>query len=305
MALLYRKRVLAAQIETAAGTAETLDATDAAINVFDLKYVPDLPLEERMGQGVIDRLPSVPGAKTGTVTFWVDMFGADPDPFWFATFLPACGMPVATYAAIAKKELVGTNVKTLTMALYQDGNCYKLRGCAGTVVFRMTAGKRMRAEFTFKGVYVAAAAATILAPTYPAASGIIFESSALLIGSYAPQISELVIDLNSDVQPLLDSKAADGIAYFQGSGPRPKGTMDPASSLIGTKDLYGELISMTTAALSLACGTHPNKLSFAAPKVQWTKIDQDERQPLAVEKVTFDLLESVGEDALTITNNVA
>jgi len=305
MGLIYRKRLLAAKIETTPGDAIALAAADAAVNVYDLKIVPELALEERLGQGVIDRLSSVIGEVAATVTFWVDMFGAAADPFWFATFLPACSMPITTHAAIAKHEAVGTNVKTLTLGVYVDGNLNTLRGCHGNVVFRFTAGKRMRAEFTFKGVWVAPSAVALLTPTHPAQTGIIFQSSALAFDAYQPQIQELTIDLGNDVVPLYDSRALDGVAYFHGGGIRPKGTLDPLASALGTKNLYTELTAGTTSALAIACGTAPNKITVAAPKVQWTKVTPDERRPNATERVEFDLLESSGEDALTITNVVA
>lgn len=301
MSLIYRKRLLAAKIETTPGDAIALAAADAAVNVFDLKIVSELALEERLGQGVIDRLPSVIGEVAATITFWVDMFGASSDPFWFATFLPACSMPIATHAAIAKHEAVGTNVKTLTLGVYVDGNLNTLRGCHGNVVFRFTAGRRMRAEFTFKGVWVAPSPVALLVPIYPAQTGIICQSSALAFGAWTPQVQELTIDLGNEIVPFYDKRAADGIAYFHGCGPRPKGTMDPLAEAYGTKNLYTELTAGTTSALSMACGTAPNKITVAAPKVQWTKVTPDERRPNAIEHVEFDLLESVGEDALTVT----
>ena len=60
MPLLRRKSVLAAKIESTSGTAESLSASDAAFNVFDLTMTPTIAMTPRPSQGSFSSLPAVP-----------------------------------------------------------------------------------------------------------------------------------------------------------------------------------------------------------------------------------------------------
>ena len=51
MPLLRRKRVLAAAIEGTVGTAESLDAGDGAMNVYNAVIQPGITAIQREGQG--------------------------------------------------------------------------------------------------------------------------------------------------------------------------------------------------------------------------------------------------------------
>src|SRR4051812_44724598 len=100
MPLLKRKTILAAKQETTMGTAVSLAAADAAFNVMDAQITHDIPPGERWGQGSLSKLASVPGARQGKVTFYVELGGSGtsgtPTPAWATTLLPACGWTVTS-----------------------------------------------------------------------------------------------------------------------------------------------------------------------------------------------------------------
>jgi hypothetical protein len=81
MPLLRKKAVFAAAIETTAGTAETLDATDGVFNAYNFDIQLGQTVEEREGQGAFNRLQGVPGAAMGTATMTTDLGwdGTDDD----------------------------------------------------------------------------------------------------------------------------------------------------------------------------------------------------------------------------------
>ena len=93
MTLLRKKRVLAAKIETTAGTAIALGSADAAFNVYDAEIQPNIETIERQSEGSFSQQSSIAGSRSGTVTFktYLEGDGAGGVPDWASTFLPACG----------------------------------------------------------------------------------------------------------------------------------------------------------------------------------------------------------------------
>jgi hypothetical protein len=301
--LLARRRILAAKIESTVGTAETLAAADAALNVFDPKMSPDISNEERQGQGSFSPLASALGAYGGQISFQTELHGGAADPFWAATLLPACGMVGSAHVYTPHSEGPGTNVKTLTIGLYQDGVLKILRGCAGNAVFKFVAGKPVRIEWTFKGVWSAPTDVALLAPTYPTTSPLRFVSSSLAIGAWSPKAAELTLDLGNDVVLREDAANASGYISAVITGRKMKGTLNPEASLVATKDVYGDWLARTEAALALTLGPTGNHVAFAAPKLQWTKADDDDRNGIAINPLEFQLNRSAsaGDDELSIT----
>lgn len=303
MPLLTRKSVLAAAIETDVGVAETLDAGDAAFNIFDCKTVANIPFVERPGQSSFDPLPGTYGGAGGTVTFQTEITGGATDPSWASVLLPACGFVGATHVYTPRTEAPGTNVKTLTMAFYENGRKKVLRGCMGTAVLKLKSGDRAMIEWTFSGLWVAPTDATILAPTYPTVAPLRFVSAAFTIGSWTPKISELSLDLGNNVIMREDASDATGYASALVTGRTIKGTMDPEALIIDDYDLYAAWMARTEAALSITLGSTGNKLVIAAPKVQVSKVDDGDRNGMRTDPVEFQCNRSAaaGDDALSLT----
>lgn len=303
--LLARKSVLAAKIETSVGQAIALSASDAVFNVYNAKMKADISNDERTGQGSYSRIPSAPGARSGTCTFETDLIGGASDPAWASTFLPACGY-VGTdgvYAPVTKAPGVSGGPKTLTIALYEDGRVKKLRGAMGTAVFRMQAGKAIRVAFTFRGIWDAPADASILTPTFVTTKPLRFASSAIAIGSWNPTVAECALDLGNNVIMREDSADVSGFASAAITDMMPKGNIDPEALLVATSDNYGAWLAGTEAALSIALGATGNAVAFAAPKLQFMSIDDGDRNLLRTDPIEFQLNRSAsaGDDHLTIT----
>lgn len=303
--LLRRKRTLAAKIETTVGEAETLANADGAFNIFDAKMVSDLENEERIGQGSFSRLPSVPGALGGTCTFTTELLGGSSDPKWATVFLPACGYVGTTgvYAPVTGAPGGSGGVKTITIGLYEDGRLKQMRGCMGNAVFKFTAGKKVMIEFTFRGIWDEPVDASILTPTYPTTAPLRFVSSSLAIGSWSPKASEVTIDLGNNVVLREDSADASGYVSAVVTDMNPTGTIDPEAELITDNDTYGDWLSRAEAALAIALGATNNGVDFDAPKLQFSKVDDGDRNLLQTDPITFQLNRSAsaGDDHLTIT----
>ena len=128
--LLTRQRVLAAKVETTTGTAESLSASDAAFNVFNLTFDADIPMNEREGQSSLSPLPGVTGARMGKVTFETEVVGKGSSgvPSW-GIFLQASGFVLSSVTY--NPETGGTSPTTLTMGGYFDGRKKVIAGAVG------------------------------------------------------------------------------------------------------------------------------------------------------------------------------
>ncbi|MEO6077871.1 MAG: hypothetical protein ABIP54_03725 [Candidatus Andersenbacteria bacterium] len=138
-----RRRLLAAKIEGTTGTPETLAAADAAFMIYNATWQEDIAVSERMLQGSLGNLASVPGARGVKITFDCELAGAGTsgNPLWATTFLAGCGMALTTntFSPVSDPE----DMDTLTIALY-EGNTGVIKtatGCMGNVSFEMESGK--------------------------------------------------------------------------------------------------------------------------------------------------------------------
>ena len=311
--ILTRKRVVAAKIETTPGTAEALTASDAAFNVFDMTIQPDVPFEQRQGQGGFSDLPGVPGARAANVEFAVELCGSgnvgSPVPAWASTFLPACGFveSASVFSPQSQAPGVGSSgTQTLTIGFYEDGKKKVARGCMGTFVIRLTSGGIIRLEFKFRGVWDSDADVTILAPTYPTVAPLRFAGDTITIGSWSPKIAAMTIDVGNELKLREDPTTVAAYLSALIVDRRITGTLDPEAELVADNDVIGDWLDRSEAALAIALGAASadgNKVDVAAPAFQITNVQEADRDGLQTDNVEFQLNRSAaaGDNELTIT----
>lgn len=313
--LLQRRRVMAAKIETTVGEAIALAAADAAFNAMDVTISPDIETETRHGQGGgLSKLPPVPGARGGTITFKIELVGSGsigtPVPQWATTLLPACGMydDSDVFKLDSRPpEASGSNTKTLTIGVYEDGLFKSLRGAMGNAVFQFAAGKVIGIEFTFSGIWVDPSDVALLTPNYPSVIPPRFASSGLSVdGDWTPRVAEMTIDLGNDVQLREDSTDISGFHSAVIVDRESGGTMDPEATSVADHDAYGDWLRSTGGALVIDIGAGSadgNRIQFAAPVFQLTGVDEADRNAVQTDAVEFKLIKSAdaGDDELTIT----
>lgn len=304
MTLLTQRRLLALETEATAGTAETLVAADAALNVFDLTIQPDVPFSERPRQGHLGHRPQVGGARMGTVSFRTEMIGGATLPLW-AELLPACGYVESTRVFTPRSEPPGANVKTVTLGVYENGLLKVLAGCMGNAVFEFVAGEVVNINWTFTGKWVAPQDATLLVPTYPADAANIprFVNTGFSIGAWNARISRMTLDLGNTVTMIQDARATDNSGYLHAiiANRRPNGRIDPEAELVAANNTYGNWLALTEAALNIdvAIGTNFGLL-FDAPKFQVIRAQEGDRQGIQIDDIEFQLNGNTGDDELVI-----
>ena len=269
--MLMRKRVLAAAIEATVGTAETLDATDAAMNIYNAAFVPNIAMQSREGQGGFGMLSSVPEGYGGTMTFrtYLEWDGTATEPLWAETFFPACGWVKSSQTYLPTTEAPGSNVKTLTMGLYVDGTRILLSGCMGSFVVTLPTGKPAYIDWTFMGVYQPRTDVAILTPTYPTDKPLRFAGGLAELNDVNLCISQATINSGNTVIMRECPTTEAGFISALVTNRVPTITLDPEAVTVASQDRWGALLAQTEWALELDVGGPTNsQIEFNAPKAQ-------------------------------------
>jgi hypothetical protein len=293
--MLRRKRVLAAKIEGTIGTPETLAGADAAMNIFNpvIQLAPDM--EQRQGQGGFGMLSSIFGGRIGTATFrtYLEWDGTATEPKWADTFLPACGWVKTGGVFTPRTEAPGTNVKTLTIGLYQDngagGTVFKsISGAMGTATITLPTGKAGYIDWTFTGSWQPPTNQTMLAPTYPTDKPLKFAGGLAEWNDVNMCVESAVINLgNTVIMRECPTQASGYISAFI-TDRVPTITANPQASTLAAQDRWAAWLAETEYLLELDLdGPSTSVLSFDAPKAQIIDDQDGDRSGMVIEDLTF------------------
>lgn len=305
MPLLRRVSVLAASIEATSGAVETLDATDAALNVYDVQFSQNISTEERPGQGAFSHSAQVPGLYAAQVSFKTEIAGdgAAGVPGWASTFLPACGWVNSGGTFSPKSEAPGSNVKTLTINFYVNGRRQQMRGCAGTFQIMLPTGRLGMIQWTFTGVSQATADASILAPTYPTVMPMRAVAESFTWGSWTPKVEMVTIDAGNEVILRENAAQSDGSGLAAGlvTARRPTIVINPEAELVATADPWGDFKARTERAFTYEIDNGTDRFVVAAPKAQVIAISEGDRGNMLIDDLTLQCNKSAaaGNDELT------
>lgn len=290
MPLLKRKRVLAAKIETAIGTAEALTASEAAFNVYDPMIQANIPMELREGQGGFGHLPAITGGYTGTATFrtMLEWDGTATEPSWAETFFPACGWVKSGQVYTPRTEAPGSNVKTLTIGCYVDGKFKSIAGAMGTFVVTLPTGRPGFIDWTFTGVWQGASDVALITPTYPTDKGLRFAGGLAEWNDVNLCVSQATINAGNEVVMRECPTTEAGFISAIVTNRRPIISVDPEAVTEATQGRWAAWLASTEYVLELDVGGPGNSvLSFDAPKAQINNLQEADRGRIVTDSIEF------------------
>jgi hypothetical protein len=299
--LLVRQRIFAAKSETTNGTAESLTASDAALNIFEPKLDADSELSERQGQSALSPLPGVAGAIGADVEATTDLVGSDTVPSW-GVLLQAAGFGLDTRTYTIKTGV--STQATLTCGLYTDGRLKTAAGCMFDMVIKLKAGEPGRVEFKGRGAWQAPTDVALITPTYPTTKPPRFAGVAFTVGGTAYLVDEVEIALGNEVVLRQDPAASCGYRSAVITNRKVTVKMAPEAKLLAAQDWHAAYLAGTTYALSCPVGTAAdNIVTITAPALQLLKPPaDDDRDGVLVEALEFQSCRdaSAGDDELVI-----
>ena len=170
----------------------------------------------------------------------------------------------------------------------------------GNVTIKGEVGKRVMCDFDFSGIWQAPIDEAL--PAYaPSVTAPAFLRGATLTLDESIKISSFSLNIGCQVIARLDPNAESGIAYFMITNFDPVVTLDPEADIVAGNDFYGAWLAGTEAALSLEILSGTDKITIAAPKVQYKEIAEGSREDIATDEITGQCNNSTGDDAVTIT----
>lgn len=218
-------------------------------------------------------------------------------------WLPACGMvETSTVFSYVTNPPGSGGVKTLTIGGYFDGVRKLLRGCAGNAVFNLNFGEEIRIDWTFMGIWSAPTDVALLTPTLPTTAPLSFVSAGFTRASYAHKFGTATLDLGNKLSMREDANDPSGYAHALITGRTPIFKFDPEATLIATNDPYGDWLGHSEGALAFSIGSSGNRVAFAAPKAQISRIDETDRGGIDANDLEMQLNSNAANDnELTIT----
>jgi hypothetical protein len=303
--MLEAKTQLAIKLEDEEGTAETLAAADAILHANG-KFTPDTPMYQRpMRSSSLSPFSSVPGARSATIEFDIELKGsgaAGTAPEWAAALL-GCGFAEDVSAEVSVTYTpASASIGSYTLALYEDGMIHKIWGARGTVKLVLKNGEPGMLSFSFTGADFSVTDGAMLSEvSYDAAKPPAFLAAQFTIDSYAALLSSLEIDMANSVALRPDANQDSGYMSAVITSRVPVMTFDPEKVLVATYDFYGEIRDGTEGALSTVVGsTAGNICTITAPKVQYTKIDEADRDGIRSLGIDCQLNRDSGDDELSL-----
>jgi hypothetical protein len=290
MTLLKRRRVLAASIEATSGTAETLDASDASFNVYNITVSQAVEMQQREGQGGFARIASIAGGHQAKVTFTIDASwdGTATEPAWADTFLPCCGWVKTGQVYTPRSEAPGANVKTCTINVYTNGIMEQIYGAAGTFKLVCPTGRAAYFEFDFTGIWSGRSDAAILSPTYPDALPMRYAASTTTWNSVALCLENLTLDSANTIQMRECAANVGGYHAAIITDRQVKVTGNPEAKTVATQDRWGAFLASTESALTWDLdGPTNSKMTIAAPKAQVMNINSGDRNGLLTDEIEW------------------
>jgi len=289
MVLHMKKRLMAAKIETTIGTAIAVANADANENFFDPMIQQNITVEEQQGQGGFGRLVGVPGARTGTATFRTNLYYDGTNiPFWAANLLPACGWVNSGGVFTPRSEAPGSNVKTITIAGYFDGQIKTLAGCMGTFQIVLPAGGLAYIDWTFTGKWIAPTSGSLLTPTYPTTKPFRYATATTTYDSVALCLQQVTIDAGNNV--IMRECAADATGFGSAlvTDRYPKITANPEAVALGTRNPWQQFLNSDEENFTVEIPTPGGGiLAITAPKAQLLNVQKSDRNGLIVDDLEF------------------
>lgn len=186
-----------------------------------------------------------------------------------------------------------------TLYFYTGGKVHKITGAKGNVKGVFEAGRMAYFDFEFRGLYVAAADASLPGTiTLLDCKPPLFGSAGATVGSWSPVFKTLNFDLGNAVVRREDAQSTNGIKGFIVSNRASKVTIDPEAVVEATHPIWGDLETPTSRTITALLGTvSGNKVQLTC-KGESEAVSYGDRNNIRINNITYDLVRAALSDAL-------
>lgn len=278
MALLSRKKIVLAKIETTYGTDPTPTGAANAILVRNLSLTPqDADFVDRnLIRPYLGRSQQIPAGIRAMLEFEIELAGAGTAgtaPGW-GVLMRACGHSETVSAGVSVTYApVSSGFESATLYFNVDGVLHKLTGCRGTMSLQMNVKQIPVIKFTLTGIYNAVTDTAAPTPTYTAFQTPLpvtnVNTTPFTLHSYSAVMSELTMDLSAQI---VHRTLVGGSEQVLFTDRQPQGQITIEATTVAAKDWWAAAKNSTLGGLSVTHGTAAgNKVTLSSSNVQLTK----------------------------------
>jgi len=299
--MLIQRAQFAAEVEGTEGDAETLVAADAFL-AFNPRFEPRIDMHERYPvRASLSRYASLPGARSGRMTFDVELVGTSSagDAVHFTDVFQACGVGETLVGGTSATYVPASDsIPSVTLGRYMDGKRHRIWGARGSARLVLEVGKPGIFSFDFQGADFDEADASFLSGTsLNSVTPPVCQDISLTIDSYSAVLARVEIDLGNAITLRRDANSSSGHKSAVITGRRPTLSFDPENVLVATEDFLGNWRSGAQMAFTATLGSAAgNTIAVTAPAVQYQEVREGEREGLSVLEIVGLLAQSSGDD---------
>ena len=310
MALLARKKLLLAKIETTYGTDSTPTGAANAIQTSNFQITPlDGPTTSRnLDSPYLGNDVQIQVGSYVTVTFDVEFAGSgsgvDEVPA-YGPLLEACGFD--------ETVVVSTNViyspsnsdfESLTMYAHLDGQLHSITGARGSVAMSLSPGGIPQFSFTFMGLFNTPSSDTDPTPVFTAFATPVpvnnTNTTTATLHGETLVLRGLSLDVGNEVayQNVVNSEAVDIIDRAV------SGSISFDAPAISDKDWFTTAINSTTGNLTFTHGTTAgNIVTVTGPATQVISPTYGEASGIRTIEASLSLINGSGSNDIVITTS--
>ncbi len=316
---LLNKATLIGKLEATPYTKENLSNADANFNVriSDLSYSHEVAeYKRKVLNGSLDAHTSVMGARTGTVSFKIDLSTSATEPEW-GKMLQACGykgigwtdgLPVALASATDGLSYFPSSECThIPMTFYiqetaegasPNGSWIEFAGAMGEATILVgTVGEPIQIMFEMTGrfaliedyLFANTINPTSLSTTQPPP----LLSCTATVNSVAQDFDSFEIKTGNDVQIWGNPADSSGVKGAYIAGRETTLTLNPTAKRLAEESFYADWIGSTVRAVSIGLSSSP-PVTLLAPTAQLITVSAGERNGARVHEKTYLLTGAVG-----------
>ena len=188
-----------------------------------------------------------------------------------------------------------SSINAGTLELFQDGLKYKLTGCRGNMSVNLTAAGPGRFSFTFSGIMVSKTDVAVPSATYDSTRPPIWKNARSSLERVTAAIGTLTLDNGNTVVYPENPTATEGFDVSEITERGMSGNIDPAATLIATRDILTNMTAGTSGILLAGWGTAGgNRVGLTVPTALYTDDSPGDRQGIMTENIPYS---AIGQDA--------
>lgn len=192
--------------------------------------------------------------------------------------------------------------KSLTFYVYEDGVRYIVTGARGSFTISLQTAQAGKMSFKFTGHLYAKADATLVNPTFNAATPPVLIGVPFEIDSYSAIVSKIEVDIGITVATPDNIAATDGYGVIRITGMTPTFSIDPEASTLATYDWVtkwqasGEY-AFTTGVIG---GTAGNRYEIESAGAVYSEVGNGDRDGIITREIKGLLVDPAGSNFIFI-----